>query len=245
MRLRIFIALFLTQGFAYGQDSSTQNRPQTPHWTYFAKRLYGEAWDVQKRSIESLKKYPQLENELKIAIESKKQIELAADVIAALKLYNMIDILVSNSRSDPSGHLYLSINSLITSKNRDSLIQLYEARLINEETPLSARVILLDTLGRLKHKLKTSQILNLITQPSYEIQSTTINYIRRLKEQYSTKEMRKFSEDLLNQSWYQTRLQVLYSFPYYFINFEKCKKDNHKTVRQRCLETEAKKDVNW
>lgn len=214
-------------------------------WTEYGKRLFGESWQVQKNSIEALKKYPNLNKELTTAIEINQNRELAADVIASLKLYNLIDVLVKYSKEDKTGHLYLAMNSLITKKTRTTLIGLYSLRITSSEASLPAKIIMMDTLGRMKHKLSYSIIENWLTAGNYETQSSALNYVRRLKGQFTNKEFKKIASLALESNWYQVRLQALYSLPYYFIDFSECLSDSHKIVRKTCLDKKDKKEINW
>ncbi|MCB9026874.1 MAG: hypothetical protein H6625_11185 [Bdellovibrionaceae bacterium] len=233
--------------FGYGAVTlgATKKATELRHWTEYGKRLFGESWTVQKSSIESLKLYPHLRAELIQAIQSNQNRELAADIIASLKLYSMMDILVKYSKEDQTGHLYLAMNSLITKNSRESLIGLYALRLKNSDASLPARIIMMDTLGRMKYKLEIALIENWLSNGNFEIQSSTLNYLRRLKGQFSNKEFKSLASIALASPWYQIRLQVLYSLPYYFIDFSSCEKDKNKYVRKLCLEKKNSKEINW
>ena len=215
------------------------------HWTEYGQRLFGESWDVQKNSVESLKVYPHLREELTKAIESHQNRELAADVIASLKMYNMMDVLVKYSKEDQTGHLYLAMNSLITPKTRENLIQLYLLRIKSPETPMPTKVIMLDTLGRMKHKLDLEFLQTGLKIGEFEYQSSLLIYLRRLKGKFSNKEFKELAALALASPWLQIRLQALYTLPYYFIDYDLCENDINKQVRKTCLEKKNSKEINW
>ncbi len=223
----------------------TTIKAKTKHWTYHGQRLFGESWRVQKRSTKALRNYPGLKQQLTNAIESNFKRELAADVIASLKLYPLIDILVKHSKEDQTGHLYLAINALITKKTRNNLIGLYALRIKDPEISPAAKIVMLDTLGRMKHKLDLDLLTNWLENGTYELQVATLNYLRRLKKQFSNKDFRELARLAQNSEWYQLRLQTLFALPYYFIDFDLCIDDDNKKVRANCEILKDKKEINW
>ncbi|MCB0356869.1 MAG: hypothetical protein KDD40_07670, partial [Bdellovibrionales bacterium] len=206
----MFILISILILFCGENISLAKQIPPKAHWTTYGKRLFGESWTVQKNSMQALRDYPRLNDELTLAIVENKNRELAADVIASLKIYNLIDVLVKYSKEDKTGHLYLAMNALITKKTRDTLIGLYALRITSQEVSLPAKIIMMDTLGRMKHKLDYSVIENWLTNGNYEVQASALNYLRRLKGQFSNKEFKQLAEKALASSWYQIRIQALY-----------------------------------
>jgi hypothetical protein len=246
LKLLVFFGVLNLSSF---EGSSFAQAPESVknlhNWTHYGRRLFGEAFEVQNASQTALRNFPQIEKELTLAIESNQNRELAADVIAALKLYNLMDVLVKNSKTDDYGHLYLAMNSLITNKNRQALIDLYVTRLESEETRLGAKIVILDTLGRLKHKLTEAQLNKVVGTKEYELQTAFINYLRRNKQQYNTKQLKPVVNKLMNSPYYQTRLFTLHSLPFYFVELKKCQTDSHPLVKAKCKDLAQNKDINW
>lgn len=94
---------------------------------------------------------------------------LALDVIVALRLRARLDDLLARAADEPSGFFYLAINALATSADLPRLAGLYRDRLPLITTSPLARVILLDSLGRMNVRLPPSELRRLIANATPEV----------------------------------------------------------------------------
>ena len=214
-------------------------------WTAYARRLYGESNRVLEESIEGLKSTKNLDKLLLESIETGKNRELAFDVIATLKKYDFMKVLVKESRRDQTGVVYRTMNALTTKSNRKLLINLYKLRLNGAPMSFPARIVIVDTLGRLRFKIKDSLLTEWMQKGNFELQSAVLNYLRRVKSSFRNDEIKDLLHKGLSSGYYQTRLQVLYDFPYYLLDFSLCKNDPNKEVKDKCKEKSKSKEVDW
>ena len=157
-----------------------------PAWIAHARNLSGASDTVRNYSIAALKSTKNLEAVLRLALTQSSRF-LAMDVISALKLKNLIPDLVTLSENDATGTYYLTLNSLITAFNEKEYKELYAKRLLSGNAEPAARMILLDTLLRMRFRLSPKQLSQfLFDDPSPEVRESALYYLRTtlLNEHY-------------------------------------------------------------
>jgi hypothetical protein len=104
---------------------------------------------------------------------------LALDVIATLSLEKLVPVVISKATTDQSGFFYLCLNRFFSSSHRAELISLYQKRLTDRSSSPPVKMVLLDTLGRLKIALSESELRSLlIGSESPEVKSAALYYLR-------------------------------------------------------------------
>lgn len=166
-------------------------------WTELAKRFSGGGSLIRNQSIKNLKAIPNLEDRMRKELLGSQRL-LALDVIATLKLESLLPDLIRLSGEDDSGFLYLAMNSLVTPQNQDQLRRLYYVRVNSPHTSAPAKVVLLDTLIRMRVRLTNSQLQNaLIQDPSSEVRSAALYYLRYFLVKYGDKDYFKLLPSLI------------------------------------------------
>jgi hypothetical protein len=149
-------------------------------WETSALRLSGESDQVARSSVQKLKKIPDLETKLSRALsENSTRTFLALDVISTLKLKKLLPVIIDHSQKDESGFFYLALNTFIDSKNLQDMSKLYEERLSEAKTSPPAKMVILDTLGRIQVKISPSQIQKILEDSDNpEMRSAALYYVR-------------------------------------------------------------------
>lgn len=164
---------------------SAQAAP-SEEWIRPARRLTGESDQVREESLSKLRKIKNLPTILKEALPGPNR-PLALDVAAALNLHSLLPDLLSFSQQDESGATYLAINSLATDKDWPTLKDLYHQRAVEPGASIPVRMILIDTLARLRVRVSEAELGAWLIYPHYEVRSAALYYVRY--------RMVKFGED--------------------------------------------------
>lgn len=164
-------------------------------WSVHALRLSGEGPRVRNEATRQLKRYPQLKAQLKKALREQKR-ALALDVIAALEMKDLLPELSLLSKENEDGTVYLAMNALIDTANRDGFIELYLKRLKDSRISRPSQSILLDTLGRLGAQVPRLELEGFLKSPSYEVARSALYYLRLL----ILKHHKRSYEDLVRQA---------------------------------------------
>jgi hypothetical protein len=149
-----------------------------PDWVSPALRLTGESNFVRTDSIQKLRTLPGIETEIKQALRGERKF-LALDVVSALKMENLMPELIQLSQPDESGFFYLAMNSLVVAGNQKLLEHVYFQRLVNEKTPPTVQMILLDSLCRMGVRLRSEDLEKfLFKNESPEVRASALYYLR-------------------------------------------------------------------
>ncbi len=153
-------------------------------WTEPALRLTGLGTGPKVRAVHQLKSMPDLNTRLRAALDGPYKL-LALDVIAALRLSEFVAEMRDRAGLDESGFFYLTLNSFITPENQEEMYALYLTRLAEASGPPAAKVILLDTLGRVGVEIPIVELKKLLlTEPSPEVNSAAIAYLRLMIQRH-------------------------------------------------------------
>ena len=155
----------------------------TATWPQLAERMTGESDQVRERCLSELKAMPHLDQLLKAELReptqpSRTHMYLALDIIAALKLRELLPDLIELSESEPSGYLYQTINTLVTPQNRAAITELYRQRLSGARTQPAARMALIDTLARFGAAIEASELEQLLRDSSVDVRQAALSYAR-------------------------------------------------------------------
>lgn len=188
------------------------NAAEVAEWLRHAERLTGESEAVRERAIRHLKKMRGLEGQLTIALTGPDRF-LAVDVIATLKLKDLLPLLIDLSKIDDTGTTYLAMNALMDEKNAPLLTKLYRDRLLSEPPPaLVARMVILDTFGRIGYQLPAEELNRIYSSGLYEMQSAVVAYARsRLRAGVGVESHSEFLKAALHSPYQQLRLQALFA----------------------------------
>ncbi len=146
-------------------------------WSVHALRLSGEGPRIRNEATRQLKRYPHLKAALRKALREQKR-PLALDVIAALEMKDLLPELSLLSKENEDGTVYLAMNALIDTANRDGFIELYLKRLKDSRISGPSQSILLDTLGRLGARIPRRELENFLNSPRYEVARHALYYLR-------------------------------------------------------------------
>lgn len=146
-------------------------------WTDHALRFTGESDAVRVRSIDALKKNPDLLRELKRALGRRDHF-LALDVISVLGLKSMVPDLLSFASKDRTGYSYHVISSLIEEKDYDRIGQIYLDRLDEAKTSPAAKMAMLDAAARMEITLGPERTRRLLREESPEVRSSVLSLFR-------------------------------------------------------------------
>ncbi|MGZ3710032.1 MAG: HEAT repeat domain-containing protein, partial [Bdellovibrionota bacterium] len=134
---------------------------------------------------------------------------LAYDVISALKLGALLEDLLSCSERDQSGFAYHAVNALVVAANRERIAAIYLSRAVASRTSDASRMVLLDSLGRLGHALKVSDLEKLLRSPSPELRSAALYHVRHFLVHWSHEDFLPLVGKALLSSDRALRMQAL------------------------------------
>jgi len=166
------VLLFSTigpQSFAYGNGS----------WVSLALKLSAESESVYLASLKKLKAFPHLDVELASALkENSTRTFLALDVISTLKLEPLAPEVLASAQTDQSGFFYLCLNTFFKTHSAE-FFKLYLARLQDPATRPPVKMVVLDTLGRLKVRIDEKELQKLLDEKEVpEVRSAALYYLR-------------------------------------------------------------------
>jgi hypothetical protein len=255
MRFRPAILPVVTSFFFWGLTVFSSANIKAPEWIFVARRLTGESDKVRSKSLIWLRSSKTLKfslnNELQRPTVSDGRITtshfLAFDVITALQLFDFVPQLISTSLADETGFTYHTLNTLFNSENAEHIVQFYKKQLFAESSSVPAKMAVLDSLSRMGVELTVAQLLALKLNPSIELKSTVLNYIREM----SIVKNKFFYNDLLaeflRESSYEIKMQSLFILKE--LQNKKnvllgdkdlaCVNDPNKSIRVFCLELKA------
>lgn len=188
MRFYLLIVIFLGSIGAAGKTKVV-----VKDWATEAVRMTGESDQVRERALRRLRKIPDLEATLKKELNGSKK-ALALDVISALEMRALLPDLLSTALTDETGFVYLTLNNLMTSKNRGELVPFYKKQLLCRflcATSGPSQVVILETLARLNEEIEVDELEKLFAKTSWpEVQGAIIDYSRYMvtkfkKEKYA------------------------------------------------------------
>jgi hypothetical protein len=179
-------------------------------WTVWAKRFTGESIVTRNRAIQYFKKTKNLDSILRKKLQSDQQL-LALDVIGTLRLKSLLPDLMQLSESDRTGMFYVTMNALITTSNKDAMTAFYLTRLGHRRTSTAARVVIIDTLNRLRVSIPKSLFKELLLEHSSpEVRGAALKYLRNLLRDDSSEATIGLLQKSLQDECLQLRVQALF-----------------------------------
>lgn len=181
-------------------------------WSRDAVRLTGESDYVREQALNRLKKRPDLENILRQQLRGPKQ-PLALDVISALDMVELLPDLLQVAKKDENGFVYLAINNLMNSENKNKIVSIYEHHLFcpaSCQASGPAQVVILDTLSRLGESFSPQQIESLLASPWPEVRFSALNYVRTALLKRNQGQYLHLVKQALHGQPLQLREQALY-----------------------------------
>lgn len=152
-----------------------------PAWALEALRMTGESDAVRERALQRLRKMPGLENLLRQELSGARA-GLALDVISALEIRSLLPDLLKSAREDQAGFIYLTLNNLMTSKNRRDLVRFYKKQVLCKflcQISDPGKVVILETLARLNEELAAEDLQDLYSDSKWpEVQVAILDYVR-------------------------------------------------------------------
>jgi hypothetical protein len=190
--------------------SGAVKNDNAPPWTVLARHV-GQNEKASAVAIAKLRKTKDIEKTLTSALGTKDRF-LALDVIAALRLTDMIPRLVENIPEDDDGFTTLTVNALIDSKNKSLVLSTYERHIASGTDALSpaAIVAMLEPLGRLNHPLPKAALKRLAAHEYPEVVSAALLYARTRSIGHQSKEPLEMLHQTLDSPSAQIRIQSLY-----------------------------------
>jgi hypothetical protein len=169
--------------------AAAEPSPKTlPEWAKLARKLTGEGDSGRAAVIRKLKAVPDLEAVLRQALEGDEQ-SLALDAIVALRLTSLYEDVLKASERDRAGFSYLALDALVDPANQARLAQIYRQRLLIPGASPAAKVVMLDSLIRMKERLHPEMLSALLLDDdSPEVRSAALYYLRGYLVTYRDRE---------------------------------------------------------
>jgi hypothetical protein len=218
-----------------------------PQWETLAARLSAESEQSTRATVARLRAWSGLESTLREALATEKRF-LAFDVITALHLENLRPDLERIGEREESGLAYSALNSLLNSGNRGQIVALYLRRVEAAATPPAARMVLLDSLGRLGERIPPAVLARLLENGTPEEKSATLHFLRsRLRA--GDRSVLSLMPPLFRAKPYQLRVQLAFMVGEFglarqgaFAGFLRdCARDEEKDLREVCRSISAGK----
>lgn len=159
-----------------------------PDWAKAARRLTGEGDAGRAAAVKKLEAMPDIEATLKGALEGEQRF-LALDAIVALRLESLYADVLRISASDRSGFSYLALDALVAPATQAGLAQIYRERLLDPGTSAAAKVVILDSLIRMRERVHADMLSDLLQSPSPEVRSAALYYMRGFLVTYRDPEL--------------------------------------------------------
>jgi hypothetical protein len=152
--------------------------PNQPDWMRLARKLTGEGDAGRARVVKALKSIPGIEGLLREALRIPEPY-LALDAIVALRLTSLYNDVLKASLKDRAGFSYLALDALVTPAQEKLLADIYRERIGAPETSAAAKVVMIDSLIRMKEKLPEDELARLLLEnESPEVKSAALYYLR-------------------------------------------------------------------
>ena len=212
-RFGLFFLFFIVSLFSDAKKVSSD-------WTVNARRLTGESDRIAENALKNLRATSDLDillkGELKNASVTNGKLNtahfFAFDVISALHKKQLMPDLIASSKADQTGYAYHAMNTLIDAANGQSLIQIYHDRLTSNKMTIPVQLALLDTLGRVEHKLSLDELKEINAKASTEMKSGLLNYLREMMILKNHPEYKEFLPPFLKEPSFEIKMQALFLF---------------------------------
>jgi hypothetical protein len=221
-----------------------------PSWSELALRFTAESQVAREQSIKQLRKIRNLESILAQELERPKRY-LALDVIGTLRLYGFIPILQKLAQTEKTGMIFVTLNSLMTIRTQEKFIEYYLESLDGNEISFASKVVVIDTLSRLKVDLGKRRLKKLFRKEEFpEVRSSVLNYIRAQgKDGFAKRYHFELVEEALEQDPFQVRLQAWFlvsELPRneqlrFHNELSRCSQDPNVEVRRVCANLQYKR----
>jgi hypothetical protein len=229
MRLRLLVLLVF-----FIPEAKSSN------WYHHALKIGGTKFSERQEALRVLKQIPHLDEELLSELNTPRKYR-ALDVIAALGLQSTLPTLLDLSKADQNGAIYLAINSLLNSQNREKIANTYTEK-IRSKASVPCLVVMLDTLGRLGVSLSPSLLSGFLGSSSSDLRSAAVYYLRLSLRQKEEKDYFPLLVTALSDKWFQIRMQAwhtLHDLPpatrsHLGIQRELCHAETHPEVKTTC-----------
>ena len=230
---RIVLFLLLLAVPVYGAN---------PSWVEHALRLSGESEEVATRAIRRLRATPKLHQELVKGLQKEAFFYLALDVIATLRIRRFRQYLAEHYWDDETGAVYLTLNRLVnTPEEWVKLANLYHLRLFSLPVPVASKLVMIDTLARLKAPLENRELVTLLESKNFELRSGGLSYLRKMILEADRRDWVTLLQPLFTDVAYQIRAQAwclaseLSVEDRAKLTFPKCEREPMEEVRALCL----------
>lgn len=198
------------------------------NWYDLTQRLGKGAGD-HRYAVQRLHEIKNLSSVLIESLNTEKR-AFALEAIAALQLVETLPALLKSAEHDKDGFLILTINALLTAENQERVLNKYKILLVSRKssslTP-SAIAAMLEPMGRLGALLPRPTVAHLLRHEFPEVQSSTINYIRKIALKYR----RRDYVDLLNLNFHNSTLQVRLQSSFFLQELQQKTKDTKKLCK--------------
>lgn len=178
-------------------------------WVKEALDLVGEREDPRVEVIEKLRQRPEFESHLRSELKGPRR-SLALDVIATLKLKSLFSDVLKMASEDASGMAYLTVNTFVHQNNREEISQLYIRRWRDPQTSLASRLVLLDSLTRMKKWLPYDELKDRFYQSEYEEQSAILRSLRQSLIATKNPQRLVLVNEALKSPYFQIQIQALF-----------------------------------
>jgi len=180
-------------------------------WQRFVPFISSESGRQRDSALESLRRYPGIEEALREAVRSGEGRAAALEVIGALKLVAITPDLIQAAKVQPGADLFRTLNALIAAgAGTPDLASFYREQLIRRggATPAGAILAMIDGLGSMGGELEKSVLEGLIADPNSQIRLGTLHYTARFLKQEKRPEYLSILISALASTPHQIRIEA-------------------------------------
>lgn len=204
----VLLAIFLVFGIT---EVWAKNPKPALDWASEALRMTGESELIREQALKNLRRIPQLEMILRRQLNGPQR-GLALDVISALEIRSLFPDLLKIARDDTTGFVYITLNNLMTSKNRYDLVKFYKKQLLCKflcTISGPSQVVIIETLARLNEELPIEDLQDLYSDTQWpEVQAAILDYARSAILHHKKEAYVQILKDGLNSDIHQLREQA-------------------------------------
>jgi HEAT repeat protein len=183
----------------------------TPAWTRLARQV-GQTEKTRLSAMKQLRETKDLNSILLKALDTRDR-ALALDVIANMRLEELVPGLLTRISSDEDGFLVIALNSMLNEKNKNLILNTYMEKLAPGRPAIysaASLVAMLEPLGRLGIPLPHTTLTPLFTHDFPEVRMASLSYVRMMTLQHRNRIYVDFITKALQSTPQQLRVQALF-----------------------------------
>jgi hypothetical protein len=214
----------------------------------YVQGLASEVPSERTEAVDSLRKIPDLDTQLRTALKSEKPAE-ALLVIRTLKEISLTPDLIAISEKNPKTDPVMTLEVLYTSANAEKINSYCSEQMKSHVDVAAAGAVIacVNILGNAKISLPVNEAEKLLSHASYEVRIATAAYAGKLIAAGNHEDYLKVIEQSITKSPYQLRLEALKvasrltapQLQSMKVSLKSCLSDQNAEVKQACQRLNA------